>query len=111
LTGYISKALALCGQHQSQAATQAFDLAFAFTEDSKTIHLLLLIKARQSFLPSSLLHHCSQAIALFNANQHADAILRVQELAAARPDADTLACRIVEVNIMHSLNHRFVPSH
>lgn len=37
-----------------------------------------------------------QAIALFNADQSEDAILRVQELAASCPDADTLACGIVE---------------
>jgi hypothetical protein len=40
-----------------------------------------------------------QAIALFNANQHEDAIQRVQELAAACPSADAIACRMVEVNI------------
>jgi len=110
LTGYISKGIALCRKNQFQDATQAFDIALMFVRDSKTTHLLLLIKARSSLLSSSLLHYCSQAIALFNANQHPDTILRVQQLAAARPDADTLACRIVEVSIMHSLNHRFVPS-
>ena len=87
---------------------KAFDLAFMFTGDSKITHLLLLIKARDSFLTYSLLHYCFQAIALFNANQHEDAILRVQELAAACPNADTLACRIVEVGIMHSMNPTFV---
>ena len=55
-----------------------------------------------------MLHYSFQAIALFNANQHAEAILRVQELAAARPDADTLACCIVEVSIMHSVNPSFM---
>ena len=58
-----------------------------------------------------MFHYLFQAIALFNANKHAEAILRVQELAAARPDADPLACCIVEVSIMHSANPRFVRSH
>jgi hypothetical protein len=43
-------------------------------------------------------HYGCQAIALFNANQHEEAILRVQELAAACPNADILACRVVEVS-------------
>jgi hypothetical protein len=38
---------------------------------------------------------------LFNANQHEHAILRVQELASVCPEVDTVACRIVEVSIMH----------
>src|SRR5260221_539636 len=50
-----------------------------------------------------MLHHCFQAIALFNANQHADAMRRVRQLATAYPNSDTaLACRIVEASIMHS---------
>lgn len=40
-----------------------------------------------------------QAIALFNANQHEDAMERIHELATACHSADTLACRMVEVNI------------
>jgi len=32
-------------------------------------------------------------------------MLRVQALAAACPNADILACRIVEVGIMHALDH------
>jgi hypothetical protein len=43
-----------------------------------------------------------QAIALFNANQHEEAMLRVQELVTACPNADIVACRVVEVSIMHS---------
>lgn len=92
-----------------EEATKAFDLAFMFTdEDSKSIQFILLVKARQSFLISFLLYHGSQAIALFNANQHKEAMLRVQELAAACPNADTIACLVVEVSIMHSeeLIHR-----
>ncbi|KIK45230.1 hypothetical protein CY34DRAFT_801852 [Suillus luteus UH-Slu-Lm8-n1] len=80
-TGYTSKGIALCGKKHFKEAMKAFDLAFMFTDgDMKAIHRLLLIKA----------------IALFNADQSEDAILRVQELAASCPDADTLACGIVE---------------
>ncbi|KAJ8595030.1 hypothetical protein M405DRAFT_871979 [Rhizopogon salebrosus TDB-379] len=81
LTGYLSQGIALCGNKLFWDAMKAFDLAFMFTdEDSKTIHLLLLVKA----------------ITLFNANQHQQAISRVQELAVACPNADILACRVVE---------------
>jgi hypothetical protein len=47
--------------------------------------------------------HCGyQATALFNAYRHADAIHRVQELAASSPDVDTtFACGIADVSIMH----------
>ncbi|KAJ8591160.1 hypothetical protein M405DRAFT_880653 [Rhizopogon salebrosus TDB-379] len=81
LTGYLSQGIALCGNKLFWDAMKAFDLAFMFTDgDSKTIHLLLLVKA----------------ITLFNANQHQQAISRVQELAVACPNADILACRVVE---------------
>ncbi|KAG0695826.1 hypothetical protein DFH29DRAFT_1005099 [Suillus ampliporus] len=81
LIGCLSKGIALCGKGQFQDAMKAFDLAFMFVDgDSNITHLLLLIKA----------------IALFNANQHDEAILRVKELAATFPNADTLACVIVE---------------
>jgi hypothetical protein len=53
-----------------------------------------------------------QTIVLFNANQHAEAILRVQELAVAGPSADILACRVVEVSIKHTIKpwlmHRLI---
>lgn len=78
--GHVSKGLALCGKRQVWDATKAFDLAFTFTNaDLKTIHFLFLIRA----------------IALFNVNQDEEALLPVQEL-AARPNADPLACHIVE---------------
>ncbi|KAG1785642.1 heterokaryon incompatibility protein-domain-containing protein, partial [Suillus plorans] len=89
--GCISKGIALCGQNRIEAAMKAFDLAFIFAdEDSKTIHFLLLIKA----------------IALFNANQHEDAMERVHELATACHSADTLACRMVEayLNVQLGIN-------
>ena len=90
-------------------AMNAFDLACMFAnENPKITHSLLLMKAGQISLVCSLLHCSFQAIALFNANQHENAIARVQELASVFPNADTLACRIVEVSIMHSLKPRFV---
>ncbi|KAG2361233.1 hypothetical protein BDR07DRAFT_1610267 [Suillus spraguei] len=81
LMGCISKGIAHCGKRQFQDAMKAFDLAFMYMDaDLNKTRLLLLIKA----------------IALFNANQHDEAILRVQELATTRPDAGSLACSIVE---------------
>lgn len=81
----------------------AFDLACLFTGgDSRTILLLLLIKACQLLLANSLLHYGCQAIALFNANEHEEAMLRVKELVRACTNADILACHIVEVSIIHS---------
>lgn len=82
LLGYISKGIALCGKGQIQDAMKAFDFAFVSANgDSKMAHFLFLIKA----------------IALFNANEHEEAIQRVQELAVDFPDIDPLACRVVEV--------------
>ncbi|KAG2153472.1 uncharacterized protein EDB93DRAFT_1248737 [Suillus bovinus] len=81
LMGCISKGIAHCGKQQFQDAMRAFDLAFMYVDaDLGKTRLLLLIKA----------------IALFNANQHDEAILRVQGLAATRPDPNSLACGIVE---------------
>ncbi|KIK38027.1 hypothetical protein CY34DRAFT_415637 [Suillus luteus UH-Slu-Lm8-n1] len=76
LVGCISKGIALCGKRQFQDAMKAFDLAFMFVDaDLNKTRLLLLIKA----------------IALFNANQHEEAILRVQELGTTCPNADLCA--------------------
>jgi len=87
-----------------QDAMKAFDIAFMFTDgDSKTTHLLLLVKVCQFLLIYPLLHYDFQAIALFNANQHEEAMLRVKELVTACPNADILACSVVEVSIMHSI--------
>ncbi|KAG1817516.1 uncharacterized protein BJ212DRAFT_1269921 [Suillus subaureus] len=99
LTGYISKGIALCGKNNPHDAIRAFDLASLFT------------KRRQFLLAYSLLQHNPQAVALFNGNQHEDAMLRVQELAAVCPKTDTLACRVVEVSFMYfvtSAKSRFV---
>lgn len=88
LTGCISQGIALCGQKQIKAAMKAFDLAFIYIDgDSKTIHLVLLIKA----------------IALFNANQHEDAMQRVQALAVACLSADAVAYRMVEAYLNFQL--------
>ncbi|KAG2337875.1 hypothetical protein BDR05DRAFT_1004670 [Suillus weaverae] len=97
LSGYISMGIALCGQQRLQDAMKAIDLAFMFTEqDPKVTHRLLLIKASLVFVASSLPPYRTQAILYFNADQRPHAMLRIQELAAACPNADTLACDVVE---------------
>ncbi|KAG1795474.1 uncharacterized protein HD556DRAFT_388554 [Suillus plorans] len=81
LTGYISKGIALCGEGRVPDARAAFDVASMYTDqDSQILHFLLLIKA----------------IALFNADQHDEANLLLKELAAGCPNADTLACCVVQ---------------
>jgi hypothetical protein len=65
-----------------------------------------LIKAGKNISYIVLLLHCDfQTIALFNAGEHEEAMLRVEELAAS-PNVDTLACRVVEVSIAHSIRFR-----
>ncbi|KAG2130199.1 uncharacterized protein EDB93DRAFT_86559 [Suillus bovinus] len=56
--------------------------------DLKTDHMLFLIKA----------------IALFNANEHQEAMLRIGELTAS-PDIDPIACRIVEAYLRVQLGN------
>ncbi|KAG2747698.1 TPR-like protein, partial [Suillus brevipes Sb2] len=86
LTGYVSKGIALCGKGLVREARAAFDVASIFMkEDSATSHLLLLIKA----------------IALFNADQHNEAMVLIIELAAASPD--DLGCRVVETYLNNQL--------
>ncbi|OAX32038.1 WD40 repeat-like protein, partial [Rhizopogon vinicolor AM-OR11-026] len=85
LTGYTCKGIALCGKMYFKEAMKAFDLAFMFTEgDSNTIHVLLLVKA----------------IALFNANRPKEAMMRIEDLAEACPNADTLACDVVKAYLL-----------
>jgi hypothetical protein len=109
LTGYTCKGIALCGKMYFKEAMKAFDLAFMFTEgDSNTIHVLLLVKACQYFSRILLASLCFQAIALFTANRRKEAMMRIEELAAACPNADTLACDVVKVSIMHSIYVSFV---
>jgi hypothetical protein len=99
LTGYVSKGIALCGKGLVREARAAFDVASIFMkEDSATSHLLLLIKVHLICLVYSLLQYVFEAIALFNADQHNEAVLLIIELAAASPDAD-LGCRVVEVSV------------
>jgi hypothetical protein len=101
LIGYISKGIALCGKGHVREARAAFDVASMFThQDSTASHFLLLIKVRQIRLAYSLLHLTFQAVALFNADQHEEAMLLVKELAAACSDADLFGCRVVEVSVL-----------
>ncbi|KAG2363718.1 hypothetical protein BDR07DRAFT_1403379, partial [Suillus spraguei] len=96
LMGCISKGIALCGKRQFQNAMKAFDLGFLFVDANlKKTHLLLLIKA----------------IALFNAHEHEEAILRVQDLATTCPSVDILACQIVEVNSVDGVHYNEAADH
>ncbi|KAG1768783.1 hypothetical protein EDD22DRAFT_967192 [Suillus occidentalis] len=104
LMGCISMGIAHCGKRQFKDAMKAFDLAFVFVDANiNKTGLLLLIKA----------------IALFNADQHDEALLRVQELAATCPNADSLACGIVEtylhvqvgVNALDDARHNDAADH
>jgi tetratricopeptide (TPR) repeat protein len=89
LAGHISKGISLCGKKQVQAARISFDLASMFTNgDLKTDRFLFLIKS----------------IALFNANEHQEAILRIGELATC-PNVDPVACRIVEAYLRVQLGN------
>ncbi|KAG2051196.1 WD40 repeat-like protein [Suillus hirtellus] len=81
LIGFISKGIALCGKGHVREARVAFDVASMFTnQNSETNQFLLLIKA----------------IALFNADQHEEAMLLIKDLAAACPNVDPVARRVVE---------------
>ncbi|KAG1899658.1 uncharacterized protein F5891DRAFT_390820 [Suillus fuscotomentosus] len=87
LIGYITKGMAFCGKQNVHDAGAAFDFAFTFANgDSKTTLLLFLIKA----------------IALFNANEHEAAMMRVKELAAG-PSVDQVACLVVEAYLQVQL--------
>ncbi|KAG2351133.1 hypothetical protein BDR07DRAFT_1446605 [Suillus spraguei] len=89
LAGHISKAIAFCGKRQVVAARMSFDLASIFTNgDLMTDHFLFLIKA----------------IALFNANEHQEAMSRIGELAAC-PNINPVACRIVEAYLRVQLGN------
>ncbi|KAG2048147.1 WD40 repeat-like protein [Suillus hirtellus] len=81
LIGFISKGIALCGKGHVREARVAFDVASMFTnQNSETNQFLLLIKA----------------VALFSADQHEEAMLLIKDLAAACPNVDPLARRVVE---------------
>ncbi|KAG2359698.1 hypothetical protein BDR07DRAFT_1414458 [Suillus spraguei] len=65
LAGYVAKGIALCGQQHIEDARMTFDLGFTLTEGNMdATWFLCLIKA----------------IALFNANRHEEAMLRVDKL-------------------------------
>ncbi|KAG2125185.1 uncharacterized protein EDB93DRAFT_410360 [Suillus bovinus] len=81
LAGYISKAIALCGKGHVRGARTALDVASMFTNQDSIANLFLLL---------------IKAIILFNADQHEEAMLLIKELPAACPDADPLACHVVE---------------
>ncbi|KAG2130300.1 uncharacterized protein EDB93DRAFT_84338 [Suillus bovinus] len=88
LTGYISKGIALCGKGQVPDARAAFDVASMYTDqDPQILHFLLLIKA----------------IALFNVDQHDEANLLLKELTTGCPNADTLACCVVQAYLLLQL--------
>ncbi|KAG2354272.1 hypothetical protein BDR07DRAFT_621276 [Suillus spraguei] len=92
LIGYIAKGNALCGKQHVRDARTAFDLTFTFVNgDQRTTLLLFLIKA----------------IALFNANEHEEAMMRVKELVAGS-SVDPVACLVVEVSVIHSIMHWLV---
>ncbi|KAG2066424.1 WD40 repeat-like protein [Suillus decipiens] len=89
LAGHISQGIALSGKKQVLAARISFDLASMFTNrDSMTNHFLFLIKT----------------IALFNANEHQEAMIRIGELATC-PNVDPVACRIVETYLRVQLGN------
>ncbi|KAG1790602.1 uncharacterized protein HD556DRAFT_1488069 [Suillus plorans] len=91
LIAFISKGIALCGKGHIREARIAFDVASMFmNQNSETTQFLLLIKA----------------IALFNADQHEEAMLLIEDLAAACPSVDPLARRVVETYLCVQLGIR-----
>jgi len=69
-------------------------------QNSKTNHFLILIKVSLIYLAYFLSHCVFQAITLFSADQHEEAMLLIKELAAACPNTDLLGCHVVEVSVM-----------
>lgn len=65
-------------------------------QEQETIHFLLLIKLYYSFFAYSSFHSIFQAIALLDADQHGEANLLLEELTLGCPNADALACGIVQ---------------
>ncbi|KAG2746715.1 WD40 repeat-like protein [Suillus brevipes Sb2] len=63
LAGYIAKGIALCGKQLVEDARTTFDLAFTFTHGNMDATVFL---------------YFIKAIALFNANRHKEAVLRVE---------------------------------
>lgn len=95
--------MVLYGKRQFRDAIKVFDLASISTGGvARTSLLLFLIKAGHYFVAHSALHDESQAIALFNANKHEEAMLRLKELVTDFPNTDPLACHVVEVSTKSS---------
>ncbi|KAG1785064.1 uncharacterized protein HD556DRAFT_1460881 [Suillus plorans] len=91
LAGYIAKGIALCGKQRLNDARTAFDLGFTFTQGNTDATVFLyLIKARCLFVLHTLCLIIFQAIALFNANRHDEAMLCVNQLAST----DSIACSV-----------------
>ncbi|KAG2038866.1 WD40-repeat-containing domain protein [Suillus americanus] len=76
MAGYIAKGIALCGKQLVEDARTSFDLAFTFTHGNMD----------------------ATAIALFNANRHKEALLRVEQL-SADPSADPPSCSVVVASL------------
>ncbi|KAG2114211.1 uncharacterized protein F5147DRAFT_19324 [Suillus discolor] len=83
LAGYIAKGIALCGKQLLEDARTAFDLGFTFTQGNvdATVFLYLI-----------------KAIALFNANRHEEAMVRVDQL-STDPSADPFVCGVVVASL------------
>lgn len=82
-------------------------MALPFSDrDQITIDLLLLIKVLVTFLGSvfhtKLQHDSVQAVALFNASRHDEAMRRVQDLTIAYRHSDTYLCSVVNVSFMQT---------
>jgi hypothetical protein len=69
-------------------------------QDSNANHFLILIKVTSLCLAYSLFNRVFQAIALFSADEHEEAMLLIKELATACPNTDPLARHVVEVSVM-----------
>lgn len=66
-------------------------------------------RSNSSLTVTFCLSYGFQSIALFSANEHRDAIMRIKELAStSSSDVDPIPCCIVEVRIVHSTSAWFV---
>ncbi|KAG1795782.1 uncharacterized protein HD556DRAFT_1442104 [Suillus plorans] len=62
------------------------------------------VSSKMRYLNKTRLLLLIKVIALFNANQRDEAILRVQELVTTRLSVNSLACAIVEVSAFGTIN-------
>jgi hypothetical protein len=83
---------------------EAFDLSFVFlNHDPIAINLVLLIKVLSSLSADIFLYNdiiSFQAVALFNANCHDEAMRRLNDLAIADQHSHTRSRSIVNVSFM-----------